>query len=318
MLYEAATALLCCILFWKFLPPLFERRVEGKGKFVVVTGCDTGFGQMLSAQLDSAGFSVIAACFTEKGTADMRASLPRAHVLRLDVTSDESVATFHSEVKRITPTLWALVNNAGILNGYFCDLSTMQHYIDALQVNCLGGIRMCKSLWPLLAANTPCGRVVNITSMAGRVVPDAFSCYGTSKFAFAGFSEAFRREMARFGVHVSIVEPYFMKTPLLDGHAERWRTTFSTLPAEVQARWGTEFVDEHSAKAVKTMHAEAGDAAVTVNALFRAVATTRPQARVQVAPFTLRLVCYLPEWLIDWVLKVRSKTKAQPVGVSQK
>ncbi|NWI13811.1 H17B6 dehydrogenase, partial [Crypturellus soui] len=186
-------------------------------KFVLVTGCDSGFGQLLARQLDARGLRVLAACLTEPGAVRLRATAsPRLHTLLLDVTRSESVAAAAACVRERVGDrgLWGLVNNAGLVHPVAPnEWLRKEDFARVLDVNLLGLVDVTLAMLPLV--RRACGRIVNVASILGRV---AFygGGYCPSKYGVEAFSDSLRRELQPFGVHVAIVEPGYFRTSMTD------------------------------------------------------------------------------------------------------
>ncbi|XP_075863519.1 retinol dehydrogenase 16-like [Microcebus murinus] len=192
-----------------------ERQVVShlRDKYVFITGCDSGFGNLLARQLDMRGMRVLAACLTEKGAEQLRAQTSdRLETVTLDVTKTESISAAAQWVKERVGDrgLWGLVNNAGITLAWAPNQClTKRDFVTILDVNLLGMIEVTVSLLPLVRKAR--GRVVNVSSVAGRLSIIGGG-YSISKYGVEAFSDSLRRELAPFGVKVAIIEPSFFKT----------------------------------------------------------------------------------------------------------
>ncbi|KAK3742600.1 hypothetical protein RRG08_023432 [Elysia crispata] len=195
-------------------PPLM---VATGFKAVLITGCDQGFGYMLAKRLDGAGYKIFAGCLDAEGegavTLQKEAS-PKLEVIQLDVTQDDQV-----EKARVTVVdslegrvLWAVVNNAGMASHVEFELTPKAHFRKMVDVNLIGLVNVTRAFLPLIRATR--GRVINISSMAGRTGVPGFTAYSASKYGVVGFSECLRREMVHFGVKVILVEPFIYKTAM--------------------------------------------------------------------------------------------------------
>ncbi|NWS08272.1 RDH16 dehydrogenase, partial [Motacilla alba] len=216
-------------------------------KHVLITGCDSGFGNLLARQLDARGLRVLAACLTDTGAKQLRAATSkRLQTVLLDVTSSKSIADVTAWVRERVGDqgLWGLVNNAGIaIPTAPNEWLSKEDFVKVLNVNLVGVVEVTLSLLPLVRRAR--GRVVNVASVMGRV-----SCFGggycISKFGVEAFSDSLRRELRPFGVRVSIIEPGGFQTgmidpaPLVKGFARLWER----LPAEAQAAYGRHYLDK--------------------------------------------------------------------------
>ncbi|XP_035426148.1 retinol dehydrogenase 16-like isoform X2 [Cygnus atratus] len=186
-------------------------------KFVLITGCDSGFGNLLARQLDARGLRVLAGCLTEPGAARLRAATSqRLQTILLDVTSSHSIAAATAWVREHVGDrgLWGLVNNAGIFNPVGPnEWLSKDDFVKVLDVNLVGLIEVTLSLLPLVRRAR--GRVVNVASMVGRIALVGGG-YCVSKYGVEAFSDSLRRELRDFGVKVSIIEPGCFQTSILD------------------------------------------------------------------------------------------------------
>ncbi|XP_054871406.1 retinol dehydrogenase 1 isoform X2 [Amphiprion ocellaris] len=169
-------------------------KVEGfSQKHVFITGCDSGFGNLLARQLDRKGFHVIAACLTEKGAADLGAAAsPRLKTLLLDVTDGSSIRKAVEFVSREVSErgLWGLVNNAGrsIPIGP-TEWMQLEDFKKVLDVNLIGVVDVTLHFLPLLKKAR--GRVVNVASILGRLSLTGGG-YCLSKWGVEAFSDSLR------------------------------------------------------------------------------------------------------------------------------
>ncbi|XP_041662494.1 retinol dehydrogenase 1 [Cheilinus undulatus] len=217
-------------------------------KHVLITGCDSGFGNLLARQLDGRGVQVIAACLTEKGTADLAAATsPRLKTLLLDVTDSGSIRRAVEFVSREVGErgLWGLVNNAGrsIPIGP-TEWMQMEDFTKVLDVNLIGVIDVTLQFLPLVKKAR--GRVVNVASIFGRLSLTGGG-YCLSKYGVEAFSDSLRRDMRHFGVKVCMIEPGFFKTGLtqLDPIEADLKRMWSRLPQDVKDSYGATYFDDY-------------------------------------------------------------------------
>uniref|UniRef100_A0A452FNT5 Retinol dehydrogenase 16 n=1 Tax=Capra hircus TaxID=9925 RepID=A0A452FNT5_CAPHI len=209
-LYLAVLVVLYYLLRW-----YRERQVVShlQDKFVFITGCDSGFGNLLARQLDLRGLRVLAACLTEQGAEQLRKQTSdRLQTVILDVTKTDSVAAATKWVKEHVGDrgLWGLVNNAGISTPTAPnEWLTKQDFMKILDVNLLGVIDVTLSVLPLVRKAR--GRVVNVSSIMGRVALFGGG-YCMSKYGVEAFSDSLRRELSYFGVKVVMIEPGYFST----------------------------------------------------------------------------------------------------------
>jgi NAD(P)-dependent dehydrogenase (short-subunit alcohol dehydrogenase family) len=180
----------------------------------VVTGASTGIGRASALHLDSLGFDVHAGIRKEADAEALReAGSARLSPLMIDVTKGDSIAAAAASVGEAAPGgLAGLVNNAGIpLAGplEFVPLEDMRRQFD---VNLFGLVAVTQALLPLLRRAR--GRIVNISSIGGRVATPFLGPYVASKFALEGLSDSLRAELRPWGIEVSLVEPGSVATEI--------------------------------------------------------------------------------------------------------
>ncbi|MEZ4302932.1 MAG: SDR family oxidoreductase, partial [Polyangiaceae bacterium] len=136
----------------------------------------------------------------------------RVHVEQLDVTTEGVDAKVKELLLKYGP-FQVLVNNAGIgIAGAFEEQSD-RDVRDQFETNVFGLIAMTRAVLPSMRAARR-GRIVNVSSISGRLAPPMVSIYAATKHAVEGFSEALRWEVEPFGVGVVLVEPGLIKTPI--------------------------------------------------------------------------------------------------------
>lgn len=184
---------------------------------VLVTGAAGSLGLATALRLAENGFRVFAGARSTEGQAAIRDAARRRGVevdtVSLDVADEASVAAAVRSVVESTGGLYGVVNNAGInLRGYFEDLdeSDIRRVFD---VNLFGTMRVTRHALPGLR-EAGRGRIVIMSSIAGRIGSMGLTAYVASKFALEGFAESLALEVAPLGVRVSIVEPGIVRTDI--------------------------------------------------------------------------------------------------------
>lgn len=182
-----------------------------KRKTAIVTGSSSGFGMLCSLELAKKGFHVIAT-MRDKAKSETLLTLAKEQKLLdtievhpLDVTSLESINTFVGELSEFD-SIDVLVNNAGLAIGGFCEEVPLEEYRRQFETNFFGVISVIQALLPLMRANGR-GRIINMSSISGKVGFPGLSPYVASKHALEGFSESLRLELKPFGIDVVLVEP---------------------------------------------------------------------------------------------------------------
>nr|XP_016846594.1 PREDICTED: retinol dehydrogenase 16 [Anolis carolinensis] len=251
-------------------------------KYVFITGCDSGFGNLVARQLDARGLRVLAGCFTEEGAKKLKeATSQRLQTISLDVTKTESVAQAAAWAKGIVGDkgLWGLVNNAGIsIPTAPNEWLTKEDFQKILDINLLGVFDVTKHMLPLLRKAK--GRIVNVASVMGRV---SFfgGGYCPSKYGVEAFSDSLRIELARFGVKVCIIEPGYFQTAvtneklLVDTFTRLW----DRLPDEIKHAYGERYF-EGMKKGTAEMQAHCNpDLSLVTNCMEHALTAVYPRKR---------------------------------------
>ncbi|UJR14369.1 hypothetical protein I4U23_001365 [Adineta vaga] len=293
--------------------------INPNGKYVLISGCDSGFGHGLALELDKQGFHVLAGVFLPESIVSLKDKLsPKATVFRLDITKQEDIDAAFELITSKTKVLHALVNNAGIGAGYLIDWTSIETMRKVMDVNHFGHIAMTKKFLPLLIAKRD-SRVVNICSVAGYLAAPGMSSYCASKYALEAFSDCLRREMTPWNLRVSIIEPGFMRTPIIENPVKPYPEFISALPNDVQERWGEAYLKGwHKRLENKDMTKNAEDPIKVIQVLQHAVMNTVPHIRYRpgfqssVIFFPLSM---LPAGLVDYLIAKIRTSSTIPAGI---
>ena len=186
----------------------------GRGA-VVITGASTGIGRACAMRLDGAGFHVFAGVRRDQdGQALKEAASGELTPLHIDVTDTRSIDYARGVVAEAVGEggLAGLVNNAGIGRGGPMELLPLEDVREVMEVNYLGQVAVTQAFLPLLRRAQ--GRVVNMSSIAGRFATPFLGPYTASKHALEAFSYALRVELQPWGMHVAVIEPGSIDTPI--------------------------------------------------------------------------------------------------------
>jgi NAD(P)-dependent dehydrogenase (short-subunit alcohol dehydrogenase family) len=180
---------------------------------VLITGCSTGIGRATAVRLARKGHIVFATARRPESIADLAGA--NCRTLQLDVTDEGSMQRAVSAVEAEFGVVAALVNNAGYgQEGAFED-TPMDEVRRQFETNVFGLVRMCQLVLPAMRTKR-FGRIVNISSVGGKVTLPGGAFYHATKHAVEALSDVLRFEVANFGVGVSIVEPGLIKTAFGD------------------------------------------------------------------------------------------------------
>ncbi len=177
---------------------------------VLITGCSTGIGRATAIRL--AGRSELTVYATARRL-DSIADLGElgCATLSLDVTDEDSMATAVAAVEEATGSVGALVNNAGYSQSGALETVSMDDLRRQFETNVFGLVRMCQLVLPGMR-RTRRGRIVNMSSMGGRLAFPGGGAYHATKYAVEAISDVLRFEVRGFGVDVSIIEPGLIRT----------------------------------------------------------------------------------------------------------
>ncbi|XP_037136615.1 retinol dehydrogenase 7-like [Syngnathus acus] len=314
LLYIVGLLVLWLVQRWLKEP----KRVENKrGKYVYITGCDTGFGHLLAKHLYKVGFRVIAGCYTEKGEDELKkTSSDRLIALHLDVSDSASVRRATALIDNLVGQtgLWAVVNNAGISVPVApTDWLAVEDYKSMLDVNLLGVIDVTLSVLPLIKKAR--GRVVNVASVFGRISPFG-GPYCVSKYGVEAFNDSLRLNLAPFGVKVLCIEPGFFKTNVTDPEIieKNGKRLWDRLPQDVKDDYGENYVE----RALETIVAKCqlltdSNLMKVIGCMEHAVAAVHPHTRYSPgwhAKFIWLPLSYMPAFITDTlILKLSPKIK---------
>ncbi|XP_072264023.1 retinol dehydrogenase 7-like [Pyxicephalus adspersus] len=278
-------------------------------KYVLITGCDSGFGNLLARQLDKRGMKVLAACLTDKGAENLKKETSsRLQTVILDISNSQNVISVGQWVSQIVRErgLWGLVNNAGTSgpiapNGWL----KKDDFLQPLHVNLLGMIDVTLTLLPLIRKAR--GRIVNVSSVLGRVALLSGG-YTISKFGVEAFSDTLRRELVDFGVCVSIVEPGGFKTAMteLSGFEKCIREKWDTLPRETKLIYGEQYTKKFIQYMDKSFSSGSSKIYKVTNCIEHALTACYPWTRYSAgwgAKLLIIPLSYMPTFIIDRVAR---------------
>ena len=209
-------------------------------KSVVVTGANSGIGLSTAIELAGAGYDVIGTVRTEEKAARMlEAAKAKGATVRaavLDVGDEESTRKGFAEIDEMTDGgPWAVINNAGFAQAGAVEDVSPEDARYQLEVNLLAPARIAQLVLPGMRARGD-GRIVNVSSIAGRVSTPLTGWYCASKQGLEGLSDALRMEVAQFGVKVILIEPGGFGTGIWEAGHESFPTPEGSAYANVYDR----------------------------------------------------------------------------------
>jgi NAD(P)-dependent dehydrogenase (short-subunit alcohol dehydrogenase family) len=179
-----------------------------KSRPVLITGCSTGIGRATAERLAADGWTVHATARRPESIEDLAERGCRIHTL--DVTDERSMESAVRAVEEDGP-IGALVNNAGYSQSGAIETIPMESVRRQFETNVFGLMRMCQLVLPGMRS-AGSGRIVNLSSMGGKLTFPGGGVYHATKHAVEALSDALRFEVREFGIDVVIIEPGLIVT----------------------------------------------------------------------------------------------------------
>ncbi len=268
---------------------------------VVVTGASSGIGEACARRLARGGFKVFAGVRNEQDGERLRSPDGGGIVpLRIDVVDADSIAAAAREVTKALGGggLAGLVNNAGIAVPAPLEFQPIEDFRHQLEVNVVGQVAVTQAFMPLL--RTARGRIVFVGSIGGRVAVPLIGAYAASKFALEGVSDVLRRELRPWGMHVSIIEPATIATPIWDKGVGSADALIERMGPQAAERYGPLIATVRTASAQGARNGLPPDA--VAKDVEHALTAKRPRTRYLVgreAKSRGALARYLPDRFMD-------------------
>jgi NADP-dependent 3-hydroxy acid dehydrogenase YdfG len=244
---------------------------------ILITGCSSGIGRATAARLAASGHRVYATARKLDAIADLAASGCRT--LALDVTDEKSMRDAVAAVEDAEGAVGVLVNNAGYSQSGAVETLDLDDVRRQFETNVFGLIRMCQLVLPGMRRQRS-GRIINLSSMGGKLTFPGGGAYHATKHAVEAISDALRFEVKGFGVDVVVIEPGLIKTQF----AETARATVD------ESRDGP-YASFNEAVAAATVDAYEGPLSrlgggpdAVAKTIEKAITAKRPRTRYPVTP----------------------------------
>jgi short-subunit dehydrogenase len=268
---------------------------------VLITGATSGIGRHAALALAESGHRVIATGRKADALRQLRRdSGERVEIVELDVNRGDSIEAAKREVQRLTAGrgVYVLINNAGYGMAAPLIETTESDLRDQFETNVFGLMGVTRAFVPDMLLRGS-GRVINISSVGGRVTFPFFGAYNATKYAVEALSDALRRELAPFGLYVALIEP----GPI--------RTEFSGKAMEFVAKYQNASspyaqVYDNAQRVSEQADARAIGPEAVVRAIVHAMAARRPRARYVVPArlhVFLALLSVLPTRWVDLLMQ---------------
>lgn len=268
---------------------------------VLITGASSGIGAATALLLAREGFRVFAAVRRAEDARILKAHDATLETLLMDVTDATAVSLAAHHVAEVTGgKLHALVNNAGIAVAGPLELLPIPELEKQLDINVIGPVRVTQAFLPML--RTAEGRIVMMSSVAGKSAMPVVGAYSASKFALEALSDTWRVELYKWNIKVILVEPGPIQTPIWDKSTALVTGSIEGVSREQLAMYAKliEVGSRFARKSART-GLPAEDVARVV---LKALKTSRPKARYRIGPGSIQrmLLELLPTSLRDWIL----------------
>jgi NAD(P)-dependent dehydrogenase (short-subunit alcohol dehydrogenase family) len=196
---------------------------KSDGRIALITGGTDGLGRAAAVMLAERGFRVFAGGRNAERVAALQQSARERKLslsaMELDVCDDASVERAVAEIEKSAGTVDVLVNNAGIAIAAVMEEITLVDLRRQFETNYFGLVRMSQRVLPGMRRKLS-GRIINMSSIAGKLVSPLFGPYSSSKHAVEAVSDAMRLEVYPFGIEVVLIEPGYIPTSMNRNAAE--------------------------------------------------------------------------------------------------
>ena len=279
--------------------------------YVLVTGCSSGIGRATAERLAAAGWTVYATARKPETLADLEARGCRT--LALDVTDEASMQAAVAAIEGEHGAVGALVNNAGYSQSGAIETVPMEKVRAQFETNVFGLVRLCQLVLPAMRAARS-GKIVNLSSMGGRLVFPGGGFYHATKYAVEAISDALRFEVKGFGIDVVLVEPGLIRT-------EFGTTAAGGVSEAGEGEGDYAHFNAHVAAATEGIYESGGPIArlggppeAVAKVIEKAITARRPRARYTVTPSAKVLIAnraVLPDRAWDALMRQQFPSPGQ-------
>ncbi len=272
-----------------------------KSGIVLITGASTGIGRHAAEYFAKHhSFLVLAGVRKEVDAAQIRAmNIPNLQPLIVDVAVHESCVAAVESIKETMVKLKlpfvGLVNNAGINRHLPAEFQPLEDAKALFNTNVFGVLDLIQLTLPLLRESK--GRIIMLSSVSGFISVPTMGIYSASKFAIEGLSDALRREVAHFGISVSVIEPAFVKTTI--AHTTEAISGELVKDPAVNSQMRSlysKFFSPKAALKLESVLRKADSPMVTSQAMEHALTSQYPKTRYPVSNSN-----GVPSWILSWV-----------------
>ncbi len=274
---------------------------ELDGQVVIITGASSGIGAATARMLARAGAHVVLAARRRERLEELKQEIEQtgghAEVVAADITSAEDRARLVQTALAVNGRIDALVNNAGYGTRGPVELVPVEKIRQNFELNVFALIALTQLVIPGMR-RAGRGRIVNVSSVAGRVARPLSSIYDSTKHALEAISDGLRGELAPFGVLVVVIEPGFILTEFVEAANEASQSIIED--AGPYAPWFANFQQAYAR--ARSIAGQPEDIAALIH---KALTARRPRLRYAAprhARLALALKRFLPERWFDYVM----------------
>jgi short-subunit dehydrogenase len=272
------------ILFIKIYPLHNSKKKSLSSLYIGISGCDTGLGRELTETLRKGNQAhVYPGYFLPDSSNGSN---------KLDVTNELSIDQF---ISILPENLNVFIHNAGIISSSFIEVTDINTYMQMMNVNFFGVVRLTKKLLPLLRKNN--GTIIIISSVIMRMPSAGLAAYASSKAALSCYANALRKEVKNTGVSVILIEPGMINTGMVQRSLVELVSTFNNLPPVYK-------IEKSKLSTVKWLADHSTPSQKAAKIIIDIVTKKDPSSRYLIGldAYVLDFMSYLPYTWSDWLL----------------
>ncbi|NHA02892.1 SDR family NAD(P)-dependent oxidoreductase [Mucilaginibacter sp. HC2] len=257
-----------------------------KKRVVLVTGASSGIGEATALLLANSGYIVYGAARRVEKMKHLE--LAGIHILPMDISNDESIVLAVNEVITKEGAIDILINNAGFGSFGAVEDVAMKDARYQIEVNVIGLARLSQLVLPYMRKQHY-GKIINVTSIGGKMATPMGGWYHASKFAVEGLSDSLRMEVKQFGVDVILIEPGGVKT--------EWGTIAANYVSEISGNTAYKKMAD-KAKEMDAAQETYSEPIEIARVIKKAMEVSKPKARYSAGRLS-GLILFLKRWLSD-------------------
>lgn len=278
---------------------------------VLISGATTGIGQCCALSLARLGFQVFAG-YRKPEDADSLESLhPNIQPVHLEITDETSIRQAEAFIRNHPQgkPLYGIVNNAGIVISGPVETLSPALWRHQMEVNFIGHISVIQAFLPRLRQTR--GRIINMGSVAGIHALPFLGPYSASKFALAALSDSLRLELKPWGIHVALIEPGSIATPIWEKSRSAAEEIQADCSPERQRLYGSMLENMRRASTRSASRAISPDR--VADAVIHALISSKPKSRYPIGQNARlrRFFSWLPDSLKDYLIASKIGNSSQ-------